>query len=349
MTNSYYNPTGSPLDHSAGVALSMRNEFSLIQTGFQYLSLVIDGFAGAALVTATDIGTASAHVLMPSTAVLAYTPFMTLMYLPAYTNTGACTVNVSGLGAKNIVHINQSTPTAGDIIAGQVIELVYDGTNFVNACGFLMRTGNQVLNGNLSVTGTLGVTGNTTVGGTLGVTSNSTVGGTLGVTGNTTVGGTFAVTNQTTLQNATGVTVTTGDNTIKLATTAFVTTATANEAAIRLANDNTEITLRTAADLLLAPLAGANFTGTVSVLYPVNPTDAAQRRYVDNAISASGSAPAWISGNTYLLGSTVYSPSTFLTYRHITTTSNLTDDPSIDLVNWMNLGGRNKPHQPLIT
>lgn len=253
------------------------------------LKETLNGFTGAILVTATDTGTATGHILTPSTALVGYTSMLCLLYKAAVTNTGAITVNVSGLGVKSIKTMAGADPTAGDIVTGYPMLLMYDGTNFVTLGGseFLSKTGSQTLTGNLTLTGS------ETVSGTLGITGNTTVGGTLGVTSNATVGGTFAVTGQTTLAGATGVTVTTGDNTTNLATTAFamnmlspvfsgipisttaapgtnttqvattafVTTATANEAAIRLANDNAEIALRTAADNLLAPLASPALSG----------------------------------------------------------------------------------------
>jgi hypothetical protein len=47
-------------------------------------------------------------------------------------NTGAATINLNGLGAKSIVKVCGGVTTAlvtGDILAGQVIDLAYDGTN----------------------------------------------------------------------------------------------------------------------------------------------------------------------------------------------------------------------------
>lgn len=181
------------------------------------LKETLNGFTGAILVTATDTGTATGHVLTPSTALVGYTPMLCLLYKPIVTNTGALTVNVSGLGVRSIKTMAGADPTAGDIVAGYPMLLMYDGTNFVTLGGseFLSKTGNQKLTGNFTVDG------NELVTGTLGVTSNTTVGGTLDVTSNTTVGGTLGVTGQTTLAAATGVTVSAGDNTTKLATTAF--------------------------------------------------------------------------------------------------------------------------------
>jgi len=45
-------------------------------------------------------------------------------------NTGAATININGLGAKAIKKSASSALISGDIIAGQIIKLVYDGTNF---------------------------------------------------------------------------------------------------------------------------------------------------------------------------------------------------------------------------
>jgi hypothetical protein len=209
------------------------------------LKETLNGFTGAILVTATDTGTATGHVLAPSTALVGYTPMLCLLYRANITNTGALTVNVSGLGVRSIKTMAGADPTAGDIVAGYPMLLMYDGTNFVTLGGseFLSKTGTQKLTGNFTVDG------------------NELITGTLGVTGNTTLTGTLGVTGLTTLNAAVGLTRTAGDNTVNIATTAFVTTSTADEAAIRLAADNLEIATRIAADNLLAPLASPALTG----------------------------------------------------------------------------------------
>ena len=46
-------------------------------------------------------------------------------------NTTACSINVNGLGVKNIVKRVSTTPATGDILALQICMLIYDGTNFV--------------------------------------------------------------------------------------------------------------------------------------------------------------------------------------------------------------------------
>ena len=163
------------------------------------LKETLNGFTGAILVTATDTGTATGHVLAPSTALVGYTPMLCLLYRANITNTGALTVNVSGLGVRSIKTMAGADPTAGDIVAGYPMLLMYDGTNFVTLGGseFLSKTGNQKLTGDFTVDGNETVTGNELIGGTLGVTG------------------------LTTLNAAVGLTRTAGDNTVNLATTAF--------------------------------------------------------------------------------------------------------------------------------
>jgi len=45
-------------------------------------------------------------------------------------NTGAATLNVNGLGAKSIVKLYNNALVTGDILAGQIVRVSYDGTNF---------------------------------------------------------------------------------------------------------------------------------------------------------------------------------------------------------------------------
>ncbi len=60
----------------------------------------------------------------------AYYTGMTVTFKPTTANTGACTLDVNGLGAKTIKK-NVSTDLAtGDILAGQMVMVKYDGTNF---------------------------------------------------------------------------------------------------------------------------------------------------------------------------------------------------------------------------
>jgi len=55
--------------------------------------------------------------------------------------------------------------------------------------------------------------------------------------------------------------------------------------------------------------------------------------------ASSVASGAWSSGASYSVGTIVYSPITYLSYRAITTHSGETTDPSNDATNWIALGG----------
>jgi hypothetical protein len=75
-------------------------------------------------------GTADALTVTLDPAVLAYVEGLGLRINIASTNTGAATVNVNGLGNKSIKRPDGTALQAGDLTAGNVVDLVYDGTNF---------------------------------------------------------------------------------------------------------------------------------------------------------------------------------------------------------------------------
>jgi hypothetical protein len=59
-----------------------------------------------------------------------YVAGMTLSFIPVATNTGAVTIDVDGLGAKNIFVGNASALTGSELVAGRIANLEYDGTRF---------------------------------------------------------------------------------------------------------------------------------------------------------------------------------------------------------------------------
>lgn len=95
---------------------------------------------------------------------------------------------------------------------GTTAQVYCDGTSFYSAQ--TSSAGNFTVNGNESVVGTLSVGGNTTLTGTLGVTSTSAFTGASTFTGAVALNG-----------GGTSTTPTVGDNSTKIATTAFVSTA----------------------------------------------------------------------------------------------------------------------------
>lgn len=84
----------------------------------------------------TDTGAADAYVLgvSPGTrkAPPAYFTGMRVVFLASTANTGASTINVSGLGVKNIKQPDGTVLIAGDILPlGELVKLFYNGTEFV--------------------------------------------------------------------------------------------------------------------------------------------------------------------------------------------------------------------------
>ena len=116
------------------------------------------------LVTVSGTDTLTGSV---TPALTAYAAGNLFSFVVANTNTTAVTINIDGVGSKSITRTGSTALVAGDMVAGQVALIEYDGTRF------------QLLNGN-SFTN-LNVSGNETIGGTLtygGVTLTAAVTGT---------------------------------------------------------------------------------------------------------------------------------------------------------------------------
>lgn len=94
------------------------------------INSVITSIQNESYTYVVDSGAADAYVATPSPAVTSYVAGLRLAVKIANANTGASTLNVSGLGVKSIKTLNGLDPQAGDLIAGMVADLVYDGTNF---------------------------------------------------------------------------------------------------------------------------------------------------------------------------------------------------------------------------
>lgn len=88
------------------------------------------GFTGAIIVTGTDGGAVNAYTLTPANALPAYGTKMTAVFAPTVTNTGACTLNISALGVKNLRSVSGDALVAGDLVLGSIYAAFYTGTEF---------------------------------------------------------------------------------------------------------------------------------------------------------------------------------------------------------------------------
>jgi hypothetical protein len=79
----------------------------------------------------TSSGTGTAYTITPAPAITAYVTGQRFLFIANASNTGAATLNVSGVGAKNIyLQSTNAAAATGYIRAGQLCEVVYDGTQF---------------------------------------------------------------------------------------------------------------------------------------------------------------------------------------------------------------------------
>ena len=82
---------------------------------------------------AADTGVANAYVVTLAEVPTAYTAGLNIYFLATAANTGASTINVNALGTKSIKKKASgaiSALAANDIIANEIVHIVYDGTDF---------------------------------------------------------------------------------------------------------------------------------------------------------------------------------------------------------------------------
>lgn len=92
----------------------------------------VDNVSGGAAVSIDWLTVTGTDTLIatPASAVTAYTSQQIFLFYAVATNTGPVTINISGLGAKNLVKNGSTALAAGDIATGMFCQIVYDGTNF---------------------------------------------------------------------------------------------------------------------------------------------------------------------------------------------------------------------------
>ena len=182
------------------------------------------------------------------------------------TNSGIYQV-IAPLVTKTYIISNQTTggyaitigASSGAIVTipnGVTAQVYTDGTNFYSAQ--TGSAGNFLVNGNLSVTGNQVDVGNMSVGGTFGVTGTSSLAAT-----------SFSV-------SPTAPTPTTGDNSTKLATTAYVATATGTLGTMASQNAN---------NVAITGGTVNGVTGTASGLTVGTATNATNATYATNPAS----------------------------------------------------------------
>jgi hypothetical protein len=79
---------------------------------------------------ALDSGTTNAYVVSLSGLSTTYQAGLAIQFQATSANTGPCTLNVNGQGAKNIIYPDGSSPSANAIVVGAIASVMYDGSSF---------------------------------------------------------------------------------------------------------------------------------------------------------------------------------------------------------------------------
>jgi hypothetical protein len=128
MTNPYYEHVPiSPVGWIRSPDLSSLS--ARIAAGFDLIPTPTELRRGLINWQATDTGVADAYAVA-LTHVAAYASGLTFGFIPANTNTGASTVNINALGAKSVSRLGGGALVAGDLPAGVIAILTYDGAKF---------------------------------------------------------------------------------------------------------------------------------------------------------------------------------------------------------------------------
>jgi hypothetical protein len=84
----------------------------------------------ATYITLTNIAGTDTITADATPALTGYMAWQTFRFLVANTNTGAVTINIDGQGAKSITKEGATALAGGDLVAGTVVQITYDGTRF---------------------------------------------------------------------------------------------------------------------------------------------------------------------------------------------------------------------------
>jgi hypothetical protein len=129
MSNQWFTPGSVPVTQSRGSSSTLRAEFASLEAAFDKLPTPAQTW-GASANYATAGGSVDAWTAsISATYLTAYTDGMSLRVKFAAPNTSTTpTLNLNGLGTKQIVSEAGGPLAAGDIAAGSVVTLIYNST-----------------------------------------------------------------------------------------------------------------------------------------------------------------------------------------------------------------------------
>lgn len=136
MSNPYFTASDAIADFTRARASSVNTLATGVEAAFDLLPTpTVLGKVATPAVAAG--GTANAITITNTDAISSYALGQRIAWKATATNSGATTVNVDGLGVKNILRPDGSNLVAADLFTGRVYEAIYDGTNFQLLSGIL--------------------------------------------------------------------------------------------------------------------------------------------------------------------------------------------------------------------
>jgi len=111
--------------------------YDIGQSGNEVAALYVDDIYGADSIivdqinVGSDGGAGQAYYVNMTPGISAYATGTIVIFRAGTANTGACTIDVNGLGAKSVKKLNDQDPAADHIEAGQMVMAIYDYTSSV--------------------------------------------------------------------------------------------------------------------------------------------------------------------------------------------------------------------------
>ena len=129
MSNDYFTDTATATDFTRARASAVRTVSSAVEAAFDLIPSP-SSLGKVVKPAVTPGGTANALTITNTNTISSYVTGQKIAFKAAFTNSGATTVNVDGLGVKNLLRPDGSNLVAADLTAGRMYEATYDGTAF---------------------------------------------------------------------------------------------------------------------------------------------------------------------------------------------------------------------------
>ena len=127
-TNDYYNKTTTLTAGTIARAAVVETKFSAVESGFDLLPGKIPLLRDT-VNFANDTASTDAYIVTLTEVPSSLVDGMAVWFRPATSNTGACTLDANGLGAKAIKRYDTADTITGDILAGRITGVRYNLTN----------------------------------------------------------------------------------------------------------------------------------------------------------------------------------------------------------------------------